>query len=52
MIVLNEYELSNGTIEMIAQDLGCPIIVDFNNYEEYINEIVNWIKKETIDNIK
>ena len=52
MIVLNEYELSNGTITMIAQDLGCPIIVDFNNYEEYINEIVDWIKKETIDNIK
>ena len=52
MIVLNEYELSNGAITMIAQDLGCPIKVDFNNYEECINEMVNWIKKETIDNIK
>jgi hypothetical protein len=52
MIVLNEYELSNGTIEMIAQDLGCPIKVDYDNYEENINEIVNWIKKETIDNMK
>lgn len=52
VIVLNEYELSNGTIEMIAQDLECPIKVDFNNYEECINEIVNWIKKETIDNMK
>jgi hypothetical protein len=52
MIVLNEYELSNGTIEMIAQDLECPIKVDYDNYEECIDKMVDWIKKETIDNMK
>lgn len=52
MIILNEYELSNGTIEMIAQDLGCPIGRVYSTYEEYIDKIVDWIKKETIDNMK
>lgn len=48
MLILNEYDLSNGTIEMIAQDLECPIVRDWEHYEEYMDKVVEWIKKETI----
>lgn len=47
MLKLDESKLSNGTIEMIAQDLGCPIVNDWEYYEEYMDKVVEWIKKET-----